>query len=123
MEKGNVAMTYKESTINNQETNKDNQYLNSYEHQDLRFFAPGFDDVKIKKSNILDKEMGTLRGNYTKTKIFFKKVYLHLKSFFTKKKMQEIKSVFSFIPPNTESSEDSSNILPNIKNKQNEYKH
>jgi hypothetical protein len=45
---------------------------------------------------ILDREMGTLRSNFSKIKNFFRNIFYYIKSFFTKKKVNEVREFFSY---------------------------
>jgi hypothetical protein len=76
------------------ETEKTGQ---SFEHNKLSFDKVKNDESKIKKTkNILDKEIGSLRSIFIRVKMIFKDIYCYVKSFFTKKKIDEVRAIFSF---------------------------
>ncbi len=52
--------------------------------------------IFCKKNSILDSEMGTLRNNFSRIKVFFKDVFCYIRSFFTKKKINEVRAIFSY---------------------------
>jgi len=50
----------------------------------------------FKKHSLLDKEMGSLRSNWIKVKRVFMSVVNYVKSFFTREKLRQMKDVFSY---------------------------
>jgi len=56
-----------------------------------------FDDQATHiKNSIIDRELGTLRSIFFKIKMFFINISRYIKSFFTQKKLNEIKAVFAY---------------------------
>lgn len=77
----------------------------------------------LKNSSILDKDMGTLRSNFLKVKIFFKNIFFYIRSFFTKKKMNEVKEIFSYKKTLNEQSRSNLSISSNPEIEKNKSKH
>lgn len=50
----------------------------------------------LNKFNLIDREMGSVRSNTFKVKSFFMSIYNYVKSFFTKEKFKEFKNFFSY---------------------------
>lgn len=50
----------------------------------------------FKNINILDREIGSVNSIFFKIKMFFVNVYRYIRNFFTKKKLNEIRTVFRF---------------------------
>ncbi len=51
--------------------------------------------IYLKNTHFQDKEIGSLRSNFVKIKLFFNAIFRYIKSFFTREKLEQIKAVFT----------------------------
>jgi hypothetical protein len=112
-----IAKDENKKENNNPNRDQNGKFLHSSEHKTPFSSKPEGSNKYIKKTSIMDKEIGTLRSNLTRIKRFIQNVFFYIKSFFTRKKLNEIKSIFCFqnskYNPNEGSEQDTANTKEN----------
>ena len=108
----------------NEQDNETEKTVQSYEYDRSSLDKNKNGQLKNKRANnILDKEIGSLRSIFVRVKVFFKDIYCYMRSFFTKKKIDEVRAIFSFKKVLKESKQNSKSITPNSENEKNITRH
>ncbi len=99
----------------NEQDNEIEKTDQSSEYDRSSFDKSKNDESKNKKTNnILDEEIGSLRSNFIRIKIFFKEIYCYIRSFFTQRKIDEMGAIFSYKRVLKENKNSSKSITPNL---------
>jgi hypothetical protein len=120
-QKTTLSCEYEASPLIKSKNKKNNNIMD----KEIGSLRSNFTRAKIffNNTSILDRDMGTLRSNFLRIKIFFKNIFCYIRSFFTKKKVNEVRAIFSYKKTLKEQSPNDDSISSNPENESNKLKH